>query len=105
MVMGDGRVSATVLGPHGVVAAVEEYLAFLQDLGRSWHTVRGYASDLAIYFEFLDRRGLNWSEVGMPEMASFSAHLRGTNRGIPHRTLSCCPRQRRVVRRRRCSGR
>ena len=90
--MGDGRVSATVLGPHGVVAAVEEYLAFLQDLGRSWHTVRGYASDLAIYFEFLDRRGLNWSEVGMPEMASFSAHLRGTNRAYPTPNLVLLPK-------------
>lgn len=92
LVTGDGRLSATVLGPCGVVDAVEEYLAFLQDLGRSWHTVRAYASDLAIYFDFLHHRGLDWEHVGMPEMAAFSAHLRGTNRANPAPNVVLLPR-------------
>src|SRR3954454_18495950 len=76
----DGGLSATVLGPGGVVAPVEEDLAFLDDLGRSWHTVRGYASDLALFFDFLAGRGLDWQRVEMPEAAAFSAYLRRTNR-------------------------
>lgn len=83
LITDDGRLSATLLGPDGVVAAAEEYLAFLQDLGRSFNTVRAYASDLAIFFDFLDHRGLVWDRVGMQDLAAFSAHLRGTNRAHP----------------------
>jgi integrase len=80
-----------VLGPDGVVAPAEAYLAFLHDLGRSWHTVRGYASDLAIYFDYLDRRSLAWDGVGLAEIAAFSAHLRGTNRARPMPNLVLLP--------------
>lgn len=76
----DGSLSATLLGPAGVVAPVEQYLAFLDALGRSWHTVRGYASDLALYFDFLAGRGVEWQDAGMADMGAFSAYLRGTNR-------------------------
>ena len=82
----DGSLSATLLGPNGVVEAAEAYLHFLQDLGRSWHTVRAYASDLALFFDFLDRTGAEWQRVGMAQIAAFSAHLRGTNRARPAAT-------------------
>jgi Phage integrase, N-terminal SAM-like domain len=79
----DGSTSATVLGPEGVVAPVEKYLAFLDDLNRSSHTVRGYASDLALYFEFLSERGVEWPAAAMADLAAFSAYLRRTNRAWP----------------------
>jgi integrase/recombinase XerD len=79
----DGSTSATVLGPEGVVAPVEKYLAFLDDLNRSSHTVRGYASDLALYFEFLSERGVEWPAAAMADLAAFSAYLRRTNRARP----------------------
>ncbi len=79
----DGSLSATLLGPNGVVEAAESYLHFLQDLGRSWHTVRAYASDLALFFDFLEQTGVMWQQVGMQHVAAFSAHLRSTNRARP----------------------
>ncbi|WP_329537351.1 tyrosine-type recombinase/integrase (plasmid) [Streptomyces sp. NBC_01450] len=83
----DGSLSATLLGPNSVVEPAEDYLCFLQNIGRSWHTTRGYASDLALYFDFLDRRGMDWREVGMPQIGAFTAHLRGTNRAKPNTGL------------------
>jgi integrase/recombinase XerD len=68
----DGSTSATVLGPEGVVAPVEKYLAFLDDLNRSSHTVRGYASDLALYFEFLSERGVEWPAAAMADLTGAS---------------------------------
>lgn len=65
------------------MAPAEDYLHFLQDIGRSWHTVRGYASDLALYFDFLNRKAIDWRVVQMPQIAAFTAHLRGTNRAKP----------------------
>lgn len=87
----NGTLSATVLGPDGVVVPAEEYLAFLENLGRSWHTVRGYASDLALYFEFLADRGLDWRRAGMADMAAFSAYLRRTNRAKPEANVVVLP--------------
>ncbi|MEU9979594.1 tyrosine-type recombinase/integrase [Streptomyces sp. NPDC051014] len=83
----DGNLSATLLGPDGVVGPAEDYLCFLQNIGRSWHTIRGYASDLALYFDFLDRKNINWREVGIPQIGAFAAHLRGTNRAKPNTGL------------------
>jgi integrase/recombinase XerD len=65
----DGSTSATVLSAEGVVAPS--------------HTVRGYASDLAWYFEFLSERGVEWPAAAMADLAAFSAYLRRTNRAWP----------------------
>lgn len=53
--------------------------------------MRAYASDLAIYFDFLDRRSLAWDRAGMSEVAAFSAHLRGTNRARPTPNMVLLP--------------
>lgn len=79
----DGRRSATVLGPQGTISAVEDYFTFLDAIGRSPNTVRGYASDLAQWFEFLDARSRPWDQATMDDLGDFTAHLRRTNRAVP----------------------
>ncbi len=55
---GCGTRSCTVLGDGDVpVAAVERFLAYLTDIGRSPNTVKAYAHDLKDFWEFLGFRG------------------------------------------------
>jgi integrase/recombinase XerD len=70
-------VSWTVLGDDGApVAAVESYLAYLAALERSPNTQRAYATSLKLWFEFLDRGGVVWGEVGVDDVGRFVGWLR-----------------------------
>lgn len=72
-----GSVSWTVLGDGGApVEPVERYLAYLAALERSPNTQRAYATSLKLWFEFLDREGLAWREVGVDDVARFVSWLR-----------------------------
>lgn len=72
-----GSVSWTVLGDDGVpVEPVESYLAYLAALERSPNTQRAYATSLKFWFEYLDRTGLVWDEVGVEDVARFVSRLR-----------------------------
>lgn len=81
MVQADDRVSFTVLGPDGVVEAVDVFLAFLTDINRSVHTVRAYGYDLRFWFEHLTARGQSWHEATLDDVASFVAWYRRTRAG------------------------
>ena len=70
------RESWTVLGDDGPVQAIERYLAYLTDIERSPNTVKAYAHDLKDWFVFLTRRGLDWREVRLEDVAGFVAWLR-----------------------------
>ena len=67
-----GSVSWTVLGDDGVpVPPVEAYLAYLAALERSPNTQRAYASSLKLWFEFLEHVRVDWSQVGIDDVARF----------------------------------
>ena len=67
------RESWTVLGDDGPVQPIERYLAYLTDIERSPNTVKAYAHDLKDWFVFLTRRGLDWREVRLEDVAGFVA--------------------------------
>ena len=70
-------VSWTLLGDDGEpVEVVEAFLAFLSGLERSPNTVRDRAMSLKLWFEFLDRVGLPFEEVGVDDVARFVSWLR-----------------------------
>jgi len=74
---GCGTRSWTVLGDGDVpVAAVERFLAYLTDIGRSPNTVKAYAHDLKDFWEFLGFRGLDWREARLEDVGEFVAWLR-----------------------------
>ncbi|WP_051441539.1 tyrosine-type recombinase/integrase [Arthrobacter sp. H14] len=72
-----------MIGPDGVAAAAEDYLTYLEALNRSPHTIRAYASDIAIWFDFLHRRHRNWDAATMNDVTDFQSYLRRTNRSKP----------------------
>lgn len=59
-----------------VVVAAESFLSHLHAVERSPNTVKAYAHDLRDWFEFLDQRGLLWSQVRLEDVGRFVAWLR-----------------------------
>src|SRR4051812_50105076 len=55
---------------------VEAYLAWLSRIERSPNTVRAYAQDLKMFWEFLGARGLAWDRVSLEQLALFVGWLR-----------------------------
>lgn len=59
-----------------VVEPAEGFLSHLHAVERSPNTVKAYAHDLRDWFEFLDQRGLVWSQVRLEDVGRFVAWLR-----------------------------
>lgn len=66
-----------VVGPDGrVVEVIDEFLGWLIGIERSPNTVQAYARDLALFWSFLDARGLVWDGVSVVELGEFAAWAR-----------------------------
>lgn len=64
----DGSVGVTVIGSDFLpIPAVAEYLDFMRLDGASPNTIRAYARGLALWFDYLDRRDLDWVRETMPK--------------------------------------
>jgi integrase/recombinase XerD len=76
VIPGSGTRSWTVLGDDDVpVVAVDRFLAYLTDIGRSPNTVKAYAHDMKDLWQFLGLRGLDWREARLEDIAEFVAWL------------------------------
>jgi integrase/recombinase XerD len=72
-----GREAWTLLGPDlREVEPVAGFLRLLHRVERSPNTLRAYAHDLKLYFEFLAGRGLVWDAVGVADLGDFAGWLR-----------------------------
>ena len=58
------------------VEPVEAFLRWLTDTERSPNTVRAYAGDLRQFWEFVQLRGYDWSNLGLEELGGFASWLR-----------------------------
>jgi integrase/recombinase XerD len=58
------------------VEPVERYLAWLSRIERAPTTVRAYAHDLRLFWEFLESRQLPWGSVSLEQLREFTAWLR-----------------------------
>jgi integrase len=61
---------------YTVVAPAEEYLEFLRDTDGSANTVKSYARALALWWTFLEHRGLGWLDVELRHFGEFLRALR-----------------------------
>jgi integrase len=69
--------SWTVIGSDlRPVEPVERYLAWQSRIERAPTTVRAYATDLRLFWEFLDSRQLGWDSVSLEQLGEFTAWLR-----------------------------
>ena len=77
IVPGTGELSFTVLDSDGLpIGPVESFLSLLSSLGRSPNTVRAYAHDLKLFFDFLEQVAVPWDEVKLDDVVDFVAWLR-----------------------------
>ncbi len=58
------------------VLPIQSFLTYLNNIERSPNTVRAYAHHLKLFWEYLADRKLNWTAVGVQEMADFINWLR-----------------------------
>ena len=76
-VPGSQRLVWIVVGEgHLPVAPIHRFLAYLDDIERSPNTIRAYAHHLKVFWDYLAWAKLNWTEVGLTELARFMAWLR-----------------------------
>ncbi|MFI6476228.1 tyrosine-type recombinase/integrase [Streptomyces sp. NPDC050516] len=81
VVIGDAVTYVVLDRQWRVVEPVEEYLEYLRQEEYSPHTVRAYAHGLASWWSMLEDRDLDWSGVGLDDLARFKRllHGRGTD--------------------------
>jgi integrase/recombinase XerD len=74
---GQDRVTWLVIGDDYLpIRPIQEYLAYLENIERSPHTIRAYAHHLCLYWHYLQETKLDWITVGLGELAEFVAWLR-----------------------------
>lgn len=74
------KITWTVLGDDYLpVAPIEQFLRYLESIERSPNTIRSYAHHLKQYFEYLQVYDLDWTQIGVIELADFMAWLRSPN--------------------------
>lgn len=85
----DGYVSWIVIDSLGrIVQPVKKYLIYLRNIESSPNTIRSYAGHLAKFWQYLEKRGLNWRSIGFKELSSYMTWLRYSDRSDLHETLS-----------------
>lgn len=58
------------------IQPIQKYLGYLESLERSPNTIRGYAKNLKLYWEFLRDSRLDWKEARIEALAEFIHWLR-----------------------------
>lgn len=61
------------------VEPVQDYLAYLSNVGRSPNTVRTYAYHLKLYWEYLGEKCIDWTEANLEKLADFMLWLRSSS--------------------------
>ncbi|MDZ8056566.1 MAG: tyrosine-type recombinase/integrase [Aulosira sp. ZfuCHP01] len=71
------QITWTVLGADYLpITPIEQFLRYLESIERSPNTIRSYAHHLKLYWEYLEAYNLDWTEMGVIELADFMAWLR-----------------------------
>lgn len=76
-IAGQDRVTWLVIGDNYLpIRPIQDYLTYLEHLERSPHTIRAYAHHLCLYWQYLQEAQLDWTSVGLSELAEFVSWLR-----------------------------
>lgn len=84
VVMPDGRRTVTVVGHDGLpVQDAETFLRYLRAMDSSQNTIASYARHLALFFRWLDSRGVGWHQLDFDGLCMFTQDLAdGTVRAL-----------------------
>ncbi len=77
------KVTWLVLGNDYLpIKPIQQFLSYLENIERSPNTIRSYAYHLKLYWEFLLAAQLDWTAIGLSELAEFVAWLRNPTPGV-----------------------
>src|ERR1051326_8610505 len=71
-----------------LVEPIIRYLKYLDRIGSARNTLRSYASDLRLYWEFIQQQQLDWQQVTLDDLAQFVVWLK-----LPSGSLKVTPVQ------------
>jgi site-specific recombinase XerD len=72
-----GQIVWFVLGrDYKPIKPIQSYISYLASLNRSSKTLRTYAHNLKLYWEYLDRYSIDWKEVTLEQLSDFIHWLR-----------------------------
>ena len=64
---------------HLPIKPITEFIRYLNNIDKSPFTVRSYAHHLKLYWEFLDSKQLDWTQIKLSGLAAFVGWLRELN--------------------------
>lgn len=71
------KVTWSVLGDDYLpVKPIQQFISYLESIERSPNTIRSYAFNLRLYWEYLNNNYKEWTEVGVFDLADFIVWLR-----------------------------
>lgn len=74
---GSNKVAWLVIGDDFLpVEPIQDFLEYYRNIGRSPNTIRSYAYHLKLYWDYLNSKDLNWTEVKVTDLADFMSWLR-----------------------------
>lgn len=83
LIPGTDRVTWLVLGDdYLAVPPIQQYFTYLENIERSPLTIRAYAYHLCLYWQYLKGSKLDWTTIGLSELAEFVAWLRQPLPGV-----------------------
>nr|WP_232345425.1 site-specific integrase [Paenactinomyces guangxiensis] len=68
-----------------MVLPVVKFLKYKDNTGTARNTLRSYCYALKLYFEFLEQKGMSYTNVGIDELAEF---VRWFNERVSYRKLT-----------------
>ena len=63
-----------------IIIPVVKYLKYLDALGRARNTIKSYASDLNIYFDYLEEQDKDYKDIKLDDLVNFLSYLKVSNR-------------------------
>lgn len=67
-----------------IVKPVMNYLRYIRLRGRAENTIKSYAFDLKVFFEFLEKKDLNYESIGIEVIKDYIEFLRNPNTTTNH---------------------
>ena len=63
-----------------IIIPVVKYLKYLDALGRARNTIKAYASDLNIYYNYLEEQDKDYKDIKLDDLVNFLSYLKVSSR-------------------------
>ena len=64
---------------YSPIIPIHDYLHYLENKNYSPNTIKAYARNLKVYWEFLESRGIDWTQITILKLSEFIHWLKTSN--------------------------